>query len=192
MSQQNVEIVRGAPIALPPLSEGASRRRTLDEHLRVRFPAIFRLLADALMRLPLRSRLRRLMLARAVGRAYAAANRRDFDVVLAGWDPRSEYRPSGELMPPDLEAVFYRHDGYLRLWRYWLDAFEDIRWDPEEILDFGDRFLVTTRQSGHGSGSGVAVSEPVFQLFTLRRGLVVRQEDFLDRSKALEAAAQRG
>jgi ketosteroid isomerase-like protein len=158
----------------------------------VRFPGLFRLLADALMRLPPRSRLRRLMLARAVGRVYAAANRRDFDLVLAGWDPRSEYRPSGELMPPDLEAAFYGHDGYLRLWRYWLDAFEDIRWDPEEILDFGDRFLVTTRQSGHGSGSGVAVSEPVFQLFTLRRGLVVRQEDFLDRSKALEAAAQRG
>jgi hypothetical protein len=32
------------------------------------------------------------------------------------------------------------------------------------------------------------VSEPVFQLFTTRRGLVVRQEDFLDRAKALEAA----
>jgi ketosteroid isomerase-like protein len=185
-------IVRGARIELPPLSEGASRHRTLDERLRVRFPGLFRLLADALMRLPPRSRLRRLMLARAVGRVYAAANRRDFDLVLAGWDPRSEYRPSGELMPPDLEAAFYGHDGYLRLWRYWLDAFEDIRWDPEEILDFGDRFLVTTRQSGHGSGSGVAVSEPVFQLFTLRRGLVVRQEDFLDRSKAVEAAAQRG
>jgi anthranilate phosphoribosyltransferase len=87
--------------------------------------------------------------------------------------------------------VFYGHDGYRQLWRYWLDAFEDIRWDPEEILDFGDKFLVTTQQRGRGSGSGVAVSEPVFQLFTVRRGLVVRQEDFLDRSKALEAAGLR-
>jgi hypothetical protein len=129
------------------------------------------------------------MLARTVGLAYAAANRRDFDVVLVGWDPRSEYRPSGDLLPPDLEAVFYGHDGYRRLWRYWLDAFGDIRWDPEEIFDFGDTFLVTTKQRGRGSGSGVAVSEPVFQLFKLQRGLVVRQEDFLDRSKALEAAA---
>ena len=91
-------------------------------------------------------------------------------------------------MPPDLETVFHGPDGYLQLWRYWLDAFEDIRWDPEEILDFGDRFLVTAQQRGHGSGSGVAVSEPVFQVFTLRRGLVVRQEDFLERSKALAAA----
>jgi hypothetical protein len=35
----------------------------------------------------------------------------------------------------------------------------------------------------------VAVSEWVFQVFTLRGGLVIRQEDFLDRSKGLEAAA---
>jgi hypothetical protein len=34
----------------------------------------------------------------------------------------------------------------------------------------------------------VAVSKPVFQLFRFKRGLVIRQEDFLDRSKALEAA----
>jgi hypothetical protein len=32
------------------------------------------------------------------------------------------------------------------------------------------------------------VSQAVFQVFTFRDGLVVRQEDFSDRSKALEAA----
>jgi ketosteroid isomerase-like protein len=191
MSHENVEIVRGARIALPPLGERASRRRSLDERLFVRFPAIYRLLTHAGTRVPPRSRLRRSVLARRIRRAYAAANRRDFDLVLVGWDPESEYHPSGDLMPPDLEAVFYGHDGYRKLWRYWLDAFEDIRWDPEEILDFGDRLLVTAQQRGHGTGSGVAVSEPVFQLFTLRRGLVVRQEDFLDRSQALEAAGLR-
>jgi ketosteroid isomerase-like protein len=107
-----------------------------------------------------------------------------------GWDAESEYRPSADLMPPDLDSVFHGHDGYRRLWRYWLDAFGDIRWEPEEILDLGDKVLVTTQQRGHGSGSGAAVSEPVFQLFTFRRGLVIRQEDFLDRSQALDAAGR--
>jgi hypothetical protein len=190
MSVENVEIVPGARVALAPLSERARERRTPDQRLFLRFPAVYRLISGVFMRLPPRSRLRRLLLARSVGLAYAAANRRDFDLVLVGWDPGSEYHPSGDLLPPDLEAVFYGHDGYRQLWRYWLDAFDDIRWDPQEILDFGDRFLVTTQQRGHGSGSGVAVREPVFQLFTLRRGLVVRQEDFLDRSKALEAASR--
>jgi SnoaL-like domain len=123
------------------------------------------------MRLPPRSRLRRLMVARRAWQAYAAANRQDFDLVLVGWDPGSEYHPSGDLMPPDLETVFHGRDGYLQLWRYWLDAFEDIRWDPEEILDVGDKLLVRTQERGHGSGSGVAVSRPVFQLFIFPTGL---------------------
>jgi hypothetical protein len=189
MSQEGVEVVRGTRIALTPLTEsGSRRRRSLDERLFVRFPALYRLIGDALMRLPPQSRLRRLMLTRRVVQAYAAANRRDFEAVLVGWDPESEYRPSPDLIALDQEKVFYGRDGYLQLWRYWSDAFEDIRWDPEEILDLASKFLVTTQQRGHGSGSGVAVNKPVFQLFTLRRGLVVRQEDFADRAKALEAA----
>jgi ketosteroid isomerase-like protein len=192
MSQENVGTLHGVRITLPPLSERASQRRTLDEHLRVRLPAPFRWLGGILMRLPPRSRFRRALLARLIARSYAAGNRRDFDLLLTFSDPGSyEYRPSSDLLPPDLERVFHGHHGYLRLWRYWIDAFEDIRWDPEEILDLGDKVLVTTQQRGHGSSSGVAVSKPVFQLFTLRRGLVVRQEDFLDRSQALEAAGLR-
>ncbi len=192
MAQGKAEIVRGARIAVPPLSDKTRRHRTLDQRLTVRFPALYRRLVGAAMHVSPRSRLRRSMLARSVALAYAAANRRDFEVVLTGMDLEIyEYRPSPDLRPPDLDATFYGRDGYLRLWRYWLDAFGDIRWEPEEILDIGDKFLVTTQQRGRGSGSGVVVSEPVFQLFTVRRGLIVRQEDFLDRSEALDAAGVR-
>ena len=187
MSQASVEIGRGTRIAVPRLSERAGQRRSLDQRLFVRFPALYRLLADGFLRLPLRSRFRRVMLAGFMARIYAAANRRDFEVVLLGWHPESEYRPSTELMPPDLEPVFQGHEGYLRLWRYWLDAFEDIRWDPEEMLDFGAKLLVTTKQRGHGSGSGVSVSEPVFQLLHSDEAWLSGRTDFLDRSEALEA-----
>ena len=189
MSEANVEIARGARIALGPLPGGAGQRRTLDERLRVRFPTFFRAFNDAVLRLPPRSRLRRAALARAIIRAYAAANRRDFELIFTSNDPGAyEYCPSADLLPPDFDTVYQGHQGYLDFWQRWLDAFPDIRWDPEEIIDLGQKALVTTRQSGHGSGSGLAVSERVFQLFTFRRGLVIRQEDFLDRSQALEAA----
>jgi ketosteroid isomerase-like protein len=131
------------------------------------------------------------MLSRTMLRAYAAANRHDFDLILTSYDPEVyEYRPSRDLLPPDMEPVLHGHDGYLRLWRYWLDAFQDIHYDPMEMLDLGDKVLVTARQSGHGSGSGVAVERPVFQLFKFRRGMVISQEDFLDHSEALEAAGR--
>jgi SnoaL-like domain len=175
-------------ILLGSVAVSSARSRALDERLTVRFPAAARRLNVLLQRLRPGSRARRLVIARAITRAYAAANRRDFELILARNDPqRYEYRPSPDLLPPDMETVYRGHDGYRRFWRLWLDAFEDIRWDPEEILDFGDKLLVTTRQSGRGSASGIAVSEPVFQLFTLSRGLVISQEDFLDRMKALRA-----
>jgi ketosteroid isomerase-like protein len=184
--------VRGVryPLSLP--SGRAGQRRSLDERLGVRFPGLLRLLGKALFRLPPRSRVRQTILARSMTRAYAAANRRDFELILTVNDPRSyEYHPSADYLPPDMDRVYYGHDGYRRFWRQWLDAFEDIRWDPEEMVDFGAKALVTTRQSGHGSGSGVGLSKSVFQVFTFKGGLVIRQEDFLDRSKALEAAGLR-
>jgi ketosteroid isomerase-like protein len=191
MSEENAGGVGGVryPVSLP--SERATQRRTLDERLFVRFPALIRLLADRFMRLPPRSRLRQLLLARFAGRAYAAANRRDFDVLLLGKDPGIEYRPGGNLMPPDLATVFYGHDGFRQPWRNWLDAFDDLRLVPEEILDLGDRLLVTVQVRAHGSGSGVPVEERMFQLIKFRRGLQVWQEDFSDRSEALEAAGLR-
>ena len=190
MKKQDVELY-GVRTRLRPATEQSGTRRTLEERLLIKFPALSRVLGDAFMRLSSRSRLRRLVLSRRVRQAYAAQTRRDFEAVLAGWDPACEYHPSRDLMPPDLEAVFHGHDGMLELWRYWRDAFRDIRWEPEEILDLGEQFLVTAQQKGHGSGSGVAVSEPIFQLFSLRRGLVVRQEDFRERSEALGAAGLR-
>jgi ketosteroid isomerase-like protein len=186
-----VEVVRGVRIALPALSERAIQRRTLDDRLFVHFRGLFRLFGETWRRLPRRSRLRRLMLTRLVVRGYAAANRRDFDVLLMGLDPEIEYRPSDDLTPPDLEAVFYGHEGYLKLWRYWLDAFEDFRLEPQELFDLGDKLLVAIRTTGHGSGSGVAVNRDGFQLFRLQRGLVRWQRDFGDRDQALEAAARR-
>jgi len=177
-------------VGVARLGRRASQHRSLDEQLFVRFPSLFRLFARVASRLRPGSRLRGLALNRAVARAYAAGNRRDFAVLLLTHDPEHEYRPSPKLMPPDLEAVFRGNDGYLRLWRYWMDAFDDIRWEPEEVLDLGERFVVTTQQSGRGSGSGVEVSEPVFQVFETRRGLVTSQTDFLDRSEALAAATR--
>ena len=178
-----------ARIAPQRVTGKAGEQRTPEERLMVRFPALAHALAPLLFRLSPQSRIRRLLFGRAIARAYAAANRRDFALNLVLNDEALyEYRPSRDLLPPDMATVYRGHEGYREFWRLWLDAFEDIRWDPEEILDLGDRALVTARQSGHGSGSGVAVSEPVYQLFTFRRGLVIRQEDFLDRRQALEAA----
>jgi hypothetical protein len=125
------------------------------------------------------------MLVRGLRQGYAAANRRDFDRLLISLDPGIELHP---MFPLDFEPNYYGHDGYREAWRVALEAFEDLRLDPLELLDLGDRWLITVEWNGHGAGSGVSISQQGFQLFITRRGLVVRQDDFLDRAQALAAA----
>ena len=94
-------------------------------------------------------------------------------------------------MPLDWEPVAYGRDGYQQVWRKMLDAFDDFHAEPAEVLDLGDRILVTARYKGHGSASGVPIEETLFQVSRFRRGLVIWQQDFTDISEALEAAGLR-
>ena len=122
--------------------------------------------------------------------AFARVTRRRIagtsNFLITNLDPGIEYH-SSEVWQIDFDPLYHGHDGYLEVWRDVLESFEDVRLDPKELLDLGDRFLVTIKLSGHGAGSGVSVSQPLFQVFTVRRGLIVRQDDFQDRAEALEA-----
>ncbi len=190
MSQENVEIVRG--VRTPLTVSSKTGRRSLDERILVRFPALARVLASAWWRLPPRSRLRRALTARNFRQAYEAANRRDFDVLLLRFDPEIEFQfdesPVGGMLPPDLVGVHHGHEAYVRVWKAGLEVSDDYRLEPEEVIDFGDRVLVAGRQTGRGTSSGIPFDEPLLSLFTLRRGLVVRLKDFATRDTALEAA----
>jgi len=84
MSQESGKTVNGVRIALHPPGS-ARQRRTLDERLRVRFPALVRPVGAAFLRLPPSWRLRRLMLARSILRAYAVR------WPLVGWARRVTY-----------------------------------------------------------------------------------------------------
>jgi ketosteroid isomerase-like protein len=97
------------------------------------------------------------------------------------------YRPTPE-MP---ETGEYRgREGYRR----YLEGFfnedwsQDLTAKPTSFRDCGDRVIVRVEFSGHGRASGLDLTGRVFQVFTLRDGEIVRIEDFIQRSKALEAA----
>jgi ketosteroid isomerase-like protein len=192
MSRENVG--RGDPVRLTGVNM-TRERRTLDERILVRFPALARTFLYLSWRLPKGSRLRRVMLVRWAGMAMCAANRRDFDLLLLGFDPAIDYRavsagPGGGVAP-DLVGHHHGHAGYRYVWQALLEGFEDLTLTPEELLDFGDRLISVTRLSGHGSGSGAPFTQVLFQVLTFRRGLVVKQEDFAERRQALEAVGLR-
>jgi ketosteroid isomerase-like protein len=188
MSQENERPGAWVRTDLSPRTGRASQRRGWDERLLVLFPAVYPLVGRVWTRLSQRSRLRRAMLARGVPRTCAALNRRDFAAFLLGFHPSIEFRGTKELLGPDQAEVAIGHEGVLHFLEAWFEAIEDLRYDPAEVLDFGNKFLVTVNLSGHGSASGAAVSQELFVLSYVRRGWVVKQENFLERSQALEAA----
>ena len=187
MSQENVEVVRG--VRAPVTVSTESSQRTLDERILVRFPAFCRLLASVWSRLP--PRVRRPWTARLVFRGCQAANRRDFELMSVFQDPEVEVEMfvsdrSGAVFP-DMVGRLRGREAYRRLWGAVDEAYDDCRLEFDEFVDCGQRFLAGGRITGRGRHTGIALDQPIFQVFTHRRGLVLQEEDFDNRDRALEA-----
>ncbi|MGZ5415431.1 MAG: nuclear transport factor 2 family protein [Aeromicrobium sp.] len=73
----------------------------------------------------------------------------------------------------------------------WFDAWREIDYTAEEVLDDGDSVLVVVRRSGRGKGSGAEVADHVVHAYTVRNDKIVSFEAFSDRGKALEAVGLR-
>ena len=71
--------------------------------------------------------------------------------------------------------------------RYW-GTWEDYRLDAEELIPAGPSVICVVHERGRGRGSGVPVERRWAQVWTFRRGRIVRWELFEDKASALEAA----
>jgi SnoaL-like domain len=192
MSQGTLETAQGVRT---PVAVRSETSRPLDERVLLKFPALVPVAASAWTRLSPHSWLRRAWTARIVRQGSEAANRRDFKSLFLFFDTGIEFHPApslvGGFVPPDQIGVVKGRPGYTRMWQGLLEAWEDIRLEPDEVVDYGDRLLIAGRIKGHGSHSGIALDIPLFQVLFLRRGLLVQQKDFGDRDQALEAAGLR-
>ena len=123
-----------------------------------------------------------------VRRGIDAWNRGDLDEWLAGFAPEAELHTTGRFA----DRGVYR--GRAGLKRYWAEIREDVEelsTSISEIRAVGDKVLVTTTGRGRGKRSKVPVEQPIWFVMTLRDGLVVRIETYVDPEPALEAAGLR-
>jgi ketosteroid isomerase-like protein len=164
--------------------------RTLDERVALRFPFLFRLSAKAVSRLPLGSRLRRYLVTRRTCQGYEAVNRGDLDVLLAVYhtDVVTCFDSSIGIVPPDLAGEHHGHAGFRQMWQRWRSAWDDLRFEPRELIDAGDRMIVTVDVTGRGGGSGLVTQMRYFELYDLRDGRISRHQNFLERETAFSTA----
>ena len=89
---------------------------------------------------------------------------------------------------PDLPEVQVGRDEAINAFRHYWGTWDEYAIDPVEFIDAGQSVVVVVHEHGRGKGSGVPVERQHFQLWTFRRGRIVRWEAFADKSAALEAA----
>jgi ketosteroid isomerase-like protein len=67
--------------------------------------------------------------------------------------------------------------------KYW----DEIRFEPQEYIDAGDRVVVVARLIGRGKTSGVAVERVWAYVWTVHERKALRMDGYSSREEALEA-----
>jgi ketosteroid isomerase-like protein len=104
----------------------------------------------------------------------------DLDEGWADADPDIVWNPleEPEVHGPDAARAS------LARWASTWDEYEVIF---EEFIDVGDRVLVAIRMRGRGRETGIDVEGRPYDVYTLRGGLIVRMDEYAERSEALAA-----
>jgi ketosteroid isomerase-like protein len=118
-------------------------------------------------------------------------DRREHERAFDFYDPDIEWDASRVgAFNPDIAGVFRGHDEVRTYWRRWLEAWRDLEFEVEDVLDGGDEIVALIRnQRQWGRSSGIPTEMPPYALvFTVKNGKVTRWRSFPDREEALEAA----
>jgi hypothetical protein len=180
-------------IVRKPLRVRRRSRRTLDQRLLLRFPRLAAASSRLIGKLPARSHVRQAAMWRAWRLGLEAFNRRDLDAVAIGFQPDIEYYPYHEFVEAGLaEPCYHGPSGYHT---YITSTHEvwgtDVRLEPTELIDLGDRLVVLADMPMRAQASGVPLGEKYACVVTLRAGRAIVWRDFLHHADALEAAGLR-
>ena len=114
-------------------------------------------------------------------------NRGEIDQALEATHEDFEMDWSNSIGP--LKGVYRGRRQVLELWGTFFDAWQEVRWDPEEMIDVDDtRVILVNHVHMRGKGSGIQVDATGVQLWTFREGRGVSVKLFQTKEDACEAA----
>ncbi len=117
---------------------------------------------------------------------FRAMERGDVEAVVALADPEVEFvNPDTALEP----GTRHGPEGLRAGMGAFLEAFEDLRFDYDRVVDLEDHVVVTGTFRARGRGSGMELPPAPFAVVvTQRDGKLVRYEWFNTPAEALDAA----
>jgi ketosteroid isomerase-like protein len=134
------------------------------------------------------SRLRREIIVRAAQAGFAAINRGDFESSFLLYHPDIEIVTPSQLVSMGFDTAYRGREARFDYQRRWTQEWGEMRFEPTEMLDLGERVLFVGRIAGVGVTSGAAVDTDWALLYTLSHGQIVREQPFFDHQEAFEAA----
>jgi ketosteroid isomerase-like protein len=123
-----------------------------------------------------------------VREGYEAFNRGDVEWMIAQLDPEIVWEDATEVPGSSSYRGTREVRGYLESFA---QQWDEIRFEPEEILDAGEQVVALVRIVARGRASGAQVDARLAHLYELREGRgmrVLRVRTFFDRERTLEAA----
>jgi uncharacterized protein len=106
-----------------------------------------------------------------------------FDLVLL--DPDVVYEDAN--LPDHAGEPYRGHEGVVRAMERWIEPFEWMVIDLEQVIDAGDRLVSIHQWRAKAQHTGIEFDAPLAYLWTFRDGKVIHFRSFLDPKQALEA-----
>jgi ketosteroid isomerase-like protein len=116
---------------------------------------------------------------------HDALHRRDWDRAQRLHHPEIEWHDPPEF--PDARIHRGREAVRQGVYEATSDITEEWRVEPREFTPVGDKLFVECTMSGK-SRQGIEMDFEIFMVWTFRDGLAIRQQQFFDRDRAVEAA----
>jgi ketosteroid isomerase-like protein len=111
------------------------------------------------------------------------------DAAAEFWHPEIEWRAIENAA--DDVGVIRGHDALRTYYQDWIETFEELRGEVEEVLfEADDRAAVAVRNSGRGRASGAAAEGRYYVACIVRAGRIVAGREYATREQALEAIHQ--
>jgi ketosteroid isomerase-like protein len=102
---------------------------------------------------------------------------------------RGTLHPDIEWYPfEDNHTPSYGIEGAMRIRNGWLDAWEEMQVDLEQVVDSDDCVVASVHVTGRGRSSGVEVDVRLHLLFTIRDQKIAYVFEHTERAAALKAA----
>jgi ketosteroid isomerase-like protein len=120
-------------------------------------------------------------------RGYEAFNEGGVRAILELLDPDIHIRERGTM--PD-RATYHGRAGVQKFFDVIVEAFDDLQYEVDEVIDKGSHVVVVLRQLVHGRGSGIRMAGRTVHVWELRNGRPVALTIFGTPEQAL-AALQR-